>query len=174
MIAEKLSGKLVKIKLIAFDIDGTLTDGKLYYSKNGEELKRFSVRDGLGIVLLHLNGFKTAIITSETTPIVTARAKKLGIENVILGARNKVQAINTLAADLNLDLEQIAFVGDDLNDLEALKTVGFAACPKNAVNPVKEIVHYISNYNGGDGAVREICEMILKSQNKSITLPENW
>ena len=174
MIADKLNEKLAKIKLVAFDIDGTMTDGKLYYSKDGEELKRFSVRDGLGVILLHLNGFKTAIITSEATPIVTARAKKLKVDNVILGARNKVQAVAKLSEDLNIDLQNIAFVGDDLNDLEALKTVGFAACPKNAVKAVKDTVHYVSSYDGGDGAVREIAELILKSQNKSITLPENW
>jgi YrbI family 3-deoxy-D-manno-octulosonate 8-phosphate phosphatase len=171
---EKLQNKLSKIKLIVFDVDGTMTDGKLYYSASGEELKRFSVRDGLGTILLNLAGFETAIITSENSPIVTARAKKLNIKHVILGSRKKITALTKLADDLALNFEQIAFVGDDLNDLEVLKAVGFSACPRNAVSAVKDIVDFISVYDGGKGAIREIAEKILLSQNKSVSLPDNW
>jgi YrbI family 3-deoxy-D-manno-octulosonate 8-phosphate phosphatase len=151
-----------------------MTDGKLYYSASGEELKRFSVRDGLGTILLILAGLETAIITSENSPIVTARAKKLKIKNVILGSRKKINALSELANKLNVNFEQIAFVGDDLNDLEVLKTVGFSACPRNAVKAVREVVDFISVYDGGNGAIREIAEKILLSQNKSVSLPDNW
>jgi len=174
MDTEKLKEKISKIKLIVFDVDGTMTDGKLYYSANGEELKRFSVRDGLGTILLNLSGFITAIVTSENSPIVTARAKKLKIEHVILGSRNKTEAIRQLSKELNLSLEEIAFIGDDLNDLDVLQIVGFSACPNNAVSAVKDVVDFISSYNGGDGAIREIAEQILILQNKSINLPKNW
>ncbi len=174
MDTEKLKAKISKIKLIVFDVDGTMTDGKLYYSANGEELKRFSVRDGLGTILLNLAGFITAIVTSENSPIVTARAKKLKIEHVILGSRNKTDAIRHLQEELNLSAEEIAFIGDDLNDIEVLKIVGFSACPNNAVSAVKDVVDFISSYNGGDGAIREIAEQILILQNKSINLPKNW
>ena len=169
-----LEEKVSKIKLVVFDVDGTMTNGKLYYSANGEELKRFSVRDGLGTLLLNLYGYKTAIMTSEDSPIVTARAKKLKIEHVILGARDKITAMKKLVDDLNLDLENIAFVGDDLNDLETLKIVGFSACPNDAVESVRNIVDFVSSYNGGDGAIREIAEKIILSRNKSIKLPKNW
>lgn len=174
MDSEKLKEKISKIKLIVFDVDGTMTDGKIYYSKNGEEVKRFSVRDGLGTILLNLAGLKTAIITSENSPIVTARAKKLRIEYVILGSRKKTETLKKLADDLDLNLQQVAFVGDDLNDLEALKIAGFSACPKNAVSAVRDIVDFVSSYNGGDGAIREIAEQILILQNKSVNLPDNW
>ncbi len=174
MDKNKLRDKLSKIKLIVFDVDGTMTDGRLYYSANGEELKRFSVRDGLGVILLHLAGFRTAIITSENSPIVTARAKKLNIKHVILGSRQKTIALTKLANELNIDFENIAFVGDDLNDLEVLKIVGFAACPQNAVSAVRAVADFVSTYDGGAGAIREIAEKILLSQNKSVSLPDNW
>jgi YrbI family 3-deoxy-D-manno-octulosonate 8-phosphate phosphatase len=174
MSTENVKDKMSKIKLIVFDVDGTMTDGKLYYSASGEELKRFSVRDGLGTILLNLAGLETAIITSENSPIVTARAKKLKIKNVILGSRKKINALSELANKLNVNFEQIAFVGDDLNDLEVLKTVGFSACPRNAVKAVREVVDFISVYDGGNGAIREIAEKILLSQNKSVSLPDNW
>ena len=174
MDRENLKEKISKIKLIVFDVDGTMTDGKLYYSANGEELKRFSVRDGLGTILLNLAGIITAIITSENSPIVTARAKKLKIEHVILGSRNKTEAIRQLQKELNFSLEEIAFVGDDLNDLDVLQMVGFSACPNNAVNVVKDVVDFVSSYNGGDGAIREIAEEILILQNKSVNSPKNW
>ena len=174
MHTDNLQEKLSKIRLIVFDVDGTMTDGKLYYSANGEELKRFSVRDGLGTILLNLAGFKTAIITSENSPIVSARAKKLKIEHVILGSRKKSIALTKLADKLELRFEQIAFVGDDLNDIDVLKMVGLAVCPNNAVKEVKNIVDFVSAYNGGDGAIREFAEKLLLSQNKSVSLPDDW
>lgn len=166
--------KLKKIKMLVMDVDGTMTDCSVYYSQHGEELKRFSIRDGMGIELLRLANIKIAIITTENSPIVLSRAKKLKIEDVITGSRDKAKSIKELAEKSDLTLEQIAYIGDDINDLEALKNVGFSACPHNAVDIIKENVDYICNNNGGEGAIREISEMILNSQNKSITLPNNW
>lgn len=174
MKLSELKEKLKKIKILAMDVDGTLTDGSLYYTENGEIFKRFSAKDGMGITLLNKAEIKSAIVTSEISQIVPARAKKLGIEHVILGSKNKLQAIRDLSDQLNLTLEEIAYIGDDVNDYYVLKEVGFSACPQNAVEIVKEIVDYICNSNAGEGAVREVCDLILLSQNKSLILSENW
>jgi YrbI family 3-deoxy-D-manno-octulosonate 8-phosphate phosphatase len=170
MIEEKLKN----IKMLVMDVDGTLTDGKVYYSKNGEELKCFSIRDGMGIDLFHINGFQTGIITSENSQIVTARSNKLNIKNVILGSRNKSKDLSSLAEITSMSMINIAYIGDDINDLPALMIVGFSVCPADAVDSVKSVCDYVCAAKGGAGAIREVVEMILKSQNKSITLPEKW
>ncbi len=169
----KLNEKLQKIRLVVMDVDGTLTDGKVYYSKNGEELKSFSIRDGMGIELLHQNGIATGIITTETSQIVTARAMKLKIEHVILGSKNKLKDLISLCDEIGLTLDEVAFIGDDINDIQALQSAGFSACPDDAIKYVKDKVDYISAYNGGNGAVREIIELILEAQNKKITYEES-
>lgn len=156
------------------DVDGTLTDGRVFYSKNGEELKVFSIRDGMGIELLRKGGIQTAIITSENSDIVIARANKLKIEHVILGSRNKKQDLLALADKVNIELNSIAFIGDDINDIQAMQLSGLGACPNNSTENVLRAADYICNRNGGDGAVRELAEQILLSQNKQITLPESW
>ncbi|MEM4261111.1 MAG: HAD hydrolase family protein [Candidatus Woesearchaeota archaeon] len=173
-IDENLQQKLKDIELLIMDVDGTMTDSCVYYSAKGEEFKKFSIRDGMGIELLKLGNIKTAIVTTEDTPIVLARAKKLRIEEVITGSRNKGNAILELSKKLSIQLEKIAYIGDDVNDLPAIRIVGFSACPQNAVDIIKENVDYICINKGGDGAIREISELILKSQNKLTTLPENW
>jgi len=174
MKLRELKEKLKKIKLLAMDVDGTLTDTSLYYSAAGEEMKRFSTRDGMGITLLHRGGIESAIITSEMSPIVTARAKKLNIEKVILGCHDKSTALLELAKNSGIELENIAYLGDDVNDYYALQIAGVSACPANAVHSISSIVDYICENNGGDGAARELCELILLSQDKSIILTENW
>lgn len=156
--------KLSKIKLVAMDVDGTLTDGAMYYSAKGEQLKRFSTRDGMGIMLLQEYGIKTAIITSENTEIVTSRAKKLNIEDVILGSKEKDGEIKQLAKKHNLSLDEIAYIGDDINDISALKIVGLSACPQDASDFVKDVAIYICDSSGGNGAVRELAELILSAK----------
>jgi YrbI family 3-deoxy-D-manno-octulosonate 8-phosphate phosphatase len=151
-----------------------LTDGSLYYSENGEIFKRFSAKDGMGITLLNKAEIKSAIITSEISQIVPTRAKKLGIEYIILGSKNKLQAIRDLGEQLGFNLDEIAYIGDDVNDYYVIKEVGFSACPKNAVEIIKETVDYVCKNYAGDGAVREVCDLILLSQNKSLILSENW
>jgi YrbI family 3-deoxy-D-manno-octulosonate 8-phosphate phosphatase len=162
------------IELIVFDVDGTMTDGGMYYSEQGIVMKRFDVRDGMGIVLLHKAGLKTAIITSEETEIVKQRAQTLKIDTVIQGSRNKMASLSLLCGQYSLTMSQIAFIGDDVNDLACLKAVGFSMSPSDAHEIVKEHVHYVSSYMGGNGAVRECCDMILQAKGLSITLPEQW
>lgn len=169
-----LCEKLNKIKLLAMDVDGTMTNSTVYYSKNGEELKQFCIRDGMGIELLRREGIKTAIVTSENSPIVVARANKLKIEHLLLGSRNKKKDVEQLASHFGIGVDEIAFIGDDVNDLQAIQTAGVGACPSDAHDLIKENADYICEAKGGEGAVREIIEKILISQKKSISLPESW
>lgn len=174
MVLSALKDKLSKIKLLAMDVDGTLTDSAMYYSAEGEELKRFSTRDGMGITLLHKAGILTAIITSENSAIVSARARKLSIGKVVLHCRNKVGALRDLADEFGLTLNEIAFIGDDVNDLHAIEIAGASACPADATKCIIDASDYVCSKNGGYGAVREFCELILTTQNKKIVLDENW
>jgi YrbI family 3-deoxy-D-manno-octulosonate 8-phosphate phosphatase len=174
MIPEFHNKDLKSIKLLVMDVDGTLTDSAMYYSANGEELKRFSTRDGMGITLLKRNNIIPAIITSEESMIAKSRADKLKIEHVILGCKNKTEALNELALKLNLELYEIAYIGDDINDENVMLICGFSACPSDAVQTILNTADYVCENKGGYGAVREFCELILTSQNKSITLSENW
>jgi YrbI family 3-deoxy-D-manno-octulosonate 8-phosphate phosphatase len=175
MLTPEFQNKDTKsIKLLVMDVDGTLTDSAMYYSANGEELKRFSTRDGMGITLLRRNNIETAIITSEESQIAVSRAKKLNIDHVMLGCKNKTEALNELALKLNLNSNEIAYIGDDINDEHVMNICGFSACPSDAVQAILNTADYVCENKGGYGAVREFCELILTSQNKSITLSENW
>ena len=154
-----------EIRLFLTDVDGTLTDGGMYYSANGDALKRFYVRDGMGMKLLQQSGVKIGIVTSETTPIVEARAKKLGVDFLCQGVRfgGKVQAVKQICDKLKITLEQVAYIGDDVNDIELLKIVGFAACPADAANEVLCLPNiHIMQHAGGHGAVRELTDMLIK------------
>lgn len=173
-ISKDLSERLKKIKLLIMDVDGTLTDSAMYYSVNGEIMKRFSTRDGMGITLLRKAGIKTAIVTSENSEIVTARANKLSIDNVVLGCKDKSSAVVDLAKSNNLELKELAYIGDDINDEHVMKIVGVSSSPKDAVKIIREIVDYKCEKKGGYGAVREFCEIILTAQNKPISIQEQW
>lgn len=154
---------LQKIKMLIVDVDGTLTDGGMYYSPEGDFLKKFNTRDAKGLALLSDKGIKIAIITSEDTPIVEARAKKLGIRFCFLGIRNKIMTIKKLCSDMDITFNEIAYIGDDLNDLECMKQVGFSACPADAIPEIRSISNYIAINKGGFGAVREICDYIRQN-----------
>jgi len=169
-----LDEKLRLIELLVFDVDGTLTDGGTYYSDMGVALKRFNIRDGMGIVLLHKAGIKTAIITSEQTELVKKRAETLKIDKIIQGSRNKYASLSLLSNELDISLEQIAYIGDDVNDLHCLQKVGFSMAPSDAHDLIRNEVDYVSKYKGGNGAVRELCDLVLESKQMSITLPEDW
>lgn len=152
------------VKLVAMDVDGVLTDSGMYYSENGVESKRFSTYDGEAIEFLRDNKIKTAIITSENTKAVKNRAKKLKIDYVVQGAKDKVFELNKIREKEKLSWEEIAYIGDDVNDLELLKKVGYKACPKNAMKVIKNIPGILLlNSNGGDGALREFVEQILSN-----------
>jgi len=161
-----LKDRINKVKLLILDVDGVLTKGDIIVDHQGKELKVFDVLDGFGLVLFHRAGFKTAIISARGTTAVRARAKDLGIDRVYLDAHPKTAAFKKLLKSLKLKAEQACFVGDDLTDLAVLKQVGFAVTVKNGVVEVKKIVHYITQRHGGKGAVREVIELILKTQGK--------
>ncbi|MGQ9819488.1 MAG: KdsC family phosphatase [Candidatus Kapaibacteriales bacterium] len=161
---DKVIEKLKKIKLLAMDVDGTLTNGQVYYSRNGEELKAFSIRDGLGLEILQNNGISTCIITSEASQIISARATRLKIKHVILASKNKKRDLLNLAEEVGIKIDEFAFIGDDLNDISAIEVVGFSACPSNAIKYVREKVDYICKNEGGNGAVREVVELILEAK----------
>lgn len=146
------------------DVDGTLTDGKVYLGNNGEELKSFNVRDGLGIKLIAKHNIKTAIITGRESEIVANRAKELDIKEVYQGIDNKKRIYYDLKKKYNLLNKDIAYVGDDLNDLELLKVVGLSLTVNDAVKEVKKNCDFISSKNGGEGAVRDIIDLIIKSK----------
>ena len=174
MVSEALISKLKKIKLLVMDIDGTLTDGAMYYTEDGKEFKRFSTRDGMGVNLLRKSGIETAIITSENSQIALNRAKKLKIENCILGSRNKTKDFEDLLDKMGFTFEETAYIGDDVNDYHVMKLAGVSACPADSVDAIKSVANIICEKNGGHGAVREFSEMILDAQNKPVTLNENW
>lgn len=153
---------LARIRLLVLDVDGTLTDGRLYYGKDGEALKAFDVRDGHGLRLLSLyGGVKLAVLTGRRADLVMARCKELSIEHVVGSSRAKGKAIGEIARDLAVPLEQTAFMGDDVNDLPALQRVALSLAPADAVDEVLEAVDYVTARAAGRGAVREVCELLL-------------
>ena len=152
------------IRLVATDIDGVWTDAKMHYTENGDFMKSFSTYDGMAVQLLREQNIETIIITSEKSEIVLQRAKKLNISNVIIGEKNKLERIKKICLEKEIDLSQVAYIGDDLNDIDVLKYVGFSALTQNS--PIKEYikVDYITKRNGGDGAFREFVDLILKDR----------
>jgi N-acylneuraminate cytidylyltransferase len=152
------------VNLVIFDVDGVFTNGSVYVDEQGGELLRFSRIDGKGIEMLSQAGVKIAVITSEENTIVKERMKKLNVQYVYTGVKNKEPAYELLKKELSLKDTEIAYCGDDIGDLCIIKKVGFAACPKNAVDKVKSECQYISPYYGGAGFVRDICDKIIKSK----------
>ena len=144
------------------DCDGTLTDGSMYYTANGDFMKKFSTLDGLGFRLLHERGIITGIITGENSEIVRKRAEKLKIDEIYLGIQDKAKIVDVMCQKYNINPNEVAYIGDDLNDLETLKKVGVAICPANAITEIKKVVEYITNRTGGSGAVREAAQYILE------------
>ena len=158
---------LQAIRLVISDVDGVLTDGGMYYTESGDELKRFNTRDGMGFQLLREAGLSTAIITSESTEIVTRRARKMKIDFLRQGKRDggKLDAATEICAALGVGLAETAYVGDDLNCLALLRAVGLAACPSDAVDAVKAVPGItVLGSAGGRGALREFAELILATR----------
>ncbi len=151
------------IKLVAFDVDGVLTDGSITYDENGIEYKTFNAKDGQGIVNLNNAGIITAIITARENGTVFHRAKNLNIKELHQGQKNKIAKLEELMTKYDLTFDEIAYIGDDLPDICILEKVKLAACPHDAVDEVKQTANWISAYNGGRGAVREFCDYILKN-----------
>ena len=150
-----------KIKLLATDVDGVLTDACMYYFEDGNEAKKFNFRDGMAISLIKERRIKVVFITQENTNIVKRRAEKLGVE-LYQNIKDKWGLLDNIRRDLNLQWENIAFVGDDINDLQALMTSGVAICPNDAVDDVKEQCNVVTNAKGGEGVIREIYERYIR------------
>lgn len=148
------------IKLVAFDVDGVLTDGSLTFDEFGHEYKTFNAKDGQGIVNLNKAGIITAIITARNNGTVEHRAKNLNITELHQGSKNKIATLETIMAKYDIKFEEIAYMGDDLPDICILEKVGLKGCPNDAVDEVKKIANFISTKNGGRGAVREFCDYI--------------
>jgi 3-deoxy-D-manno-octulosonate 8-phosphate phosphatase (KDO 8-P phosphatase) len=159
-----LSNKIKPIRLVAFDVDGVLTDGGLYLSDSGEEFKRFNSLDGHGLKMLRTSGVELAIITGRKSACVELRAKNLGIQRLYQGVEDKWEAMQSLLADLNLAPEVAAFMGDDVIDLPVMRRVGLALSVPAAPQLVRDHAHYVSQREGGRGAVREVCELIMAAQ----------
>ena len=149
------------IRLFATDVDGVLTDAGMYYSESGDEWKKFNTRDGMGIKLLQRAGLITAIVTQERTRLVARRAEKLAIPELHQGVLDKLSLIREMAARHGLSLSQVTYIGDDINDLESLQAVGFSASPADGMPEIRRAVDYVCRKNGGEGAVRELADMIL-------------
>jgi 3-deoxy-D-manno-octulosonate 8-phosphate phosphatase (KDO 8-P phosphatase) len=159
---------LKRIRLFATDVDGVLTDAGMYYSESGEELKKFNTRDGMGIKLLQRAGIITAIVTQERTKLVARRGEKLMIPEVHQGVMDKLALVREMVERLGLSMEEVAYIGDDVNDVLTLKAVGFSATPADGMPQAAAVVDYVCEKKGGEGAVREIAEMILEAQHKSV------
>ena len=156
--------KAAAIRLVIFDIDGVMTDGGLYLSEDGKEQLRFHIRDGQGLVLLHKVGLMTAVISGRQSPVVSQRMKDLGTDLCFLGQLNKVEAFGQIMDQQNLQEIQIAYIGDDLTDLEVLRRAGLALAPKDARPEVLALADWVTPTPAGHGAVRDICDLILDAQ----------
>lgn len=166
---DNLRLKAARIKLVAFDVDGVLTNGEIIYNEKGEEFKIFNAKDGQGISMLKTNGLITAIITARSSAIIDKRAKDIDISHIYQGAKNKLTALQELMGIYKLDYSQVAYVGDDIPDICILEKAGLAFCPKDAVDEVKKICHFVSSKQGGKGAVREITDFILASKKLAVS-----
>ena len=149
------------IRLLVMDVDGVMTDGKITYTSDGQELKSFNIKDGLGIKRAQASGIETAIITGRTSPMVERRARELGIAHLVQGREDKLAALSDLLEQMNLPLDRVAYIGDDLPDLAAIESVKLGACPADAATEVKLKANWVSTRAGGDGCVRELCDLLV-------------
>jgi len=160
-----IQAKAARIKLLLTDCDGVLTDAGVYYGETGEVLKRFNIRDGMAVERLrNLVGVESGIVTGETSPSVATRAAKLKITELHLGIKDKLTLLNNILTRTGLDASEVAFIGDDVNDLEILQAVGFSACPADATRFNKAIVDYCCETKGGEGCFRELAELIIEAK----------
>ena len=163
------------IKLIVFDIDGTLTNGDLTFDENGIESKTFNVKDGMAIATWTKRlGYKAAIITGRNSKIVQKRAEELGVQHIYQGIHNKDEVIEQILKEENITFKNVASIGDDLNDYKMLKKSYLSFCPNDAVDDIKNIVNVVCSKNGGQGAAREMIEYILKYDDKQEKMLESW
>jgi 3-deoxy-D-manno-octulosonate 8-phosphate phosphatase (KDO 8-P phosphatase) len=163
-----------EINTIFLDVDGTLTDGKVYLDNGKNEFKAFNVKDGLLVVQAIKLGYEVIIMTGRKSEVVARRAAELGIEEYYQGVRDKKSALEKLMKEKEITYDNLAYLGDDLNDLEVMKEAGFAGCPADASVEVKETSDFVSEFNGGNGAVREILTQLLKAKGDYCKVIENF
>ncbi len=157
--------KIEKIKLLILDVDGVMTDGGMYFTENGDQIKKYNTKDGMAIRHLTTKDFQVAIISSGFQPgMVEKRAEMLGIQNCIVSRDPKIDLLKKMCAEMNLELENVAIIGDDINDLDIIKKCGFSACPADAVEVVKSNVDLILKNKGGQGCVREFIDLYLLAE----------
>lgn len=156
-----------QVKVLVVDVDGTLTDGGMYYGADGEELKKFNTRDAHGLQTLHDHNIRICVISGETSPSVSARIKKLRIEDFYPGIKDKLLLLKQLESQWGISLQNFAYIGDDLCDLDPMRNVGVSFCPSDAVPQITQQADYICKKSGGNGAVREVCDLILQTKQKS-------
>lgn len=156
--------RLAQLRLVAFDVDGVFTDGRFYLADDGSETKAFHTQDGYGIRQLVLSGTAVAVVSGRRSPAVEKRMAELGVPHVILGCKDKVEALTDLAGSLGIELSDCAFVGDDFPDLPLLEAVGLSIAVANAVAAVQERCDYVTRRPGGFGAVREVCDLVIAAR----------
>ena len=166
--------RIERIKLVLMDCDGVLTDGRIMLLPDGDEQKTFHTRDGHGIVLLHRAGIKTGIISGRTSSLLERRARELGINFLRQGTWNKIKDFEEILNEAEISAEETAFIGDDVTDIPQMERVGFAVAVEDAVKETKDAAHYITNSKGGFGAVREVADMILKTQGRWVELMSRY
>lgn len=152
------------IKIILTDVDGVLTDGGMYYTSDGDIMKRFHVLDGMGVTLLRKNGIPTIIVTGEKTKIVRRWALKMKVSKVYDGITAKEKIINIISKKFNLESNEMAYIGDDINDIELMKNIGFSATPNNSTEEVKKFANYVCDKKSGEGVFREVADLIISSK----------
>lgn len=173
-MTDALKKKFKKVKLLILDVDGVMTPGKIILDAKGDEIKVFDVQDGFGIVIFKRAGYQTAIITARASAAVAARAKDLKIDYVYQDAHPKINAYKQLLADLDLTDQDACFIGDDLTDLAVMKAVGLGITVPNAVPEIKRAADMVTKKPGGDGAVREVIELILKAQGQWLKVVKSF
>lgn len=159
-----MNEKLKEIRMLLVDVDGVMTDGRIIYDGNGLETKFFNVKDGHGIKMLQRNGVEIGIITGRTSAVVDIRARELGISIVYQGALRKLESYDDVKLKTGLDDSQIAYMGDDIVDVPVMRRVAFSAAPADALPEVRQLADYVTTCAGGKGAVREICDMIIRAR----------
>ncbi|OLT62917.1 KdsC family phosphatase [Moorena bouillonii] len=160
----ELQARLSQVKLLALDVDGVMTDGGLYYTESGEELRKFNVKDGMGIRLLQQTEIEVAVITNSNSRATRHRVQKLGIKYSFFAIEDKLAVLKELCEQLSLSLAQVAYVGDDIIDLPVLKAVGCPLTVADGIPENQDTAVYVTKLAGGQGAVREICDLLLKAQ----------
>ena len=165
-MSEEIKNRAKRIKLLLMDCDGVLTDGRITLLDNGDEEKSFHTRDGHGLVLLHRAGLQSGIISGRTSGLVERRASELGIKYVRQGTWNKIKDFEELLTEIEIDEKEVAFIGDDVTDIPLMQRSELAVAVADAVEETRGVAHYVTQLPGGFGAVREVCELILKAQGR--------